>query len=288
MPKAIVGHQVGLSEIAVLNTQAEFWLEQLADSVNRSGKLDFAATSQRNCKPTSFPCGRSCQPAKTKSGKPTQCKKILQGQAATHADWLKQQSAKINTSGDATQNDAAGGISGIKTQEQKKAVLDLLDQWEESAKELADFSPPPKLTLKEIMQGKHVTYSPGQRMAVALGIIQTLKQASAHQSFDNQFRATTNSKGEIETMGLVDVEKHGDEPCLYINRLVSSPKKTASGSGKRFIQQLVVESQKLGFGGRLKTSPIGDSEGFYKKMGFVKSRVGLVLEPNAAKTLLTV
>lgn len=66
--------------------------------------VDFAAkksTGQKKekvCKGgKSFPCGYSCQPRYTKSGKETQCKSPLEGQPKNYADWLKTQAKSIKT-----------------------------------------------------------------------------------------------------------------------------------------------------------------------------------------------
>lgn len=78
------------------SAERQDFIAALERAVASPASADFAATTSPKCKSTSFPCGKSCQPAMSKSGKPTQCKKPLQGQAATHAAWLQMQAQKIS------------------------------------------------------------------------------------------------------------------------------------------------------------------------------------------------
>lgn len=55
------------------------------------------AKKEKVCKgKSSFPCGYSCQPRYTRSGKETQCKSALNGQAKTYAEWLEKQVKSVD------------------------------------------------------------------------------------------------------------------------------------------------------------------------------------------------
>ena len=98
--------QVPLSAISPTEPTFEEW-------------LDFAAkphAGKRKCvKATAFPCGNTCLPSHTKSGKPTNCKKTLTGQAKSHAGWLKMQAENNNTSGGTKKSPKVNDSGNTKT-----------------------------------------------------------------------------------------------------------------------------------------------------------------------------
>lgn len=152
------------------------FLNSLKNAVASSNDfVEFTASSKMpNCKPTSFPCGKSCQPAKTKSGKATKCRNLLQGQAANYADWLKNQQVVTRATNTAAKNiseqaaeDLKASTSGFSASllscadlfqlrvQQAQEKIDEFNEYVAEDPDYADFMPPPPtLPVKELTEAE--------------------------------------------------------------------------------------------------------------------------------------
>lgn len=106
--------------------------------------------------------------------------------------------------------------------------------------------------------------------------IHDIISSKASNNKDNlNFKTIKDENNTIQSVAMYT--KDDKNSSIFVKLLASAPwnitgneEKSVKGAGTELILSLIQESQKLGYGGRITLSPIGDAEGFYDKLGFTK------------------